>query len=186
MFLLCLGCLLQAQAQNLEAVLEPESYIEYYASDDADSWRGRAPIEELVLHLAEDNLRHVRLELSIDPARFNSGNFVRDGNARRSVFQTQRYPRIHFEASQVSPNVRGFADGDARELSISGTLTMHGHSRPLQVRMGVRRRGDELFASGDFSVLLSDFSMTRPRFFNRQVHDEVRINVVIRARLQPR
>lgn len=181
--LLLLGTRFQADLQTSE--------VRYTGSDEPGSWSGRAPIESLELEFDDADLTGARLRLEVDPARFDSGNLIRDANARRAVFETHRFSRIVFVSSAVrvggvGPDAARLPDGASRELTVAGELTMHGVTRTVEIPVSVARQGDALGVSGSFALLLSDYAMTRPSLFGRRVDDRIEVAVELVATLEAR
>jgi len=172
-------------AATYQGRLLPESFVEYHASDGLSRWSGRAPMGSLQFSFDDDKLSGSSLVVVVEPERFDSGNFILDAQARSSVFNTARYPTITFTATRISADPDNLPSGATRQLVISGTLAMHGVERSLEVPVTVSRAGDTFVASGEFSVLLSDFGMTRPGFLMLVVADLVEVNFTIRGELTP-
>jgi polyisoprenoid-binding protein YceI len=170
-----LGLIVVLPLALLQSVRLADSVITYTASQPGEVWQGRAPVASLELSLDPDNVQSARLRVVVEAAQFNSGNIIRDANARRAVFQTHRYPEIIFEASQLSTEGNRIADGVTQPVTVRGELTMHGVTRALETTVTVTRSGQTFVTEGSFSVLLSDFGMRRPTFFNRVVDDAVTI-----------
>ena len=169
-------------ATTYRATLQPESYIEYRASDSNDTWQGRAPLETLTLIFDSEALNSLSLEATLDPGKFDSGNFIRDANARRGVFETGEYPTVTLSAQgiEAQTNTVSLAAGETKQVKLRGSLELHGVTREVSVPVEVSREGDTLRATGEFSVLLSDYNMDRPSFLGTTVNDEVtvRFNLV--------
>lgn len=163
----------------------PESFVEYHASDGLSRWSGRAPISSLQFSLDDDRLSASQLVVVVEPGRFDSGNFILDEQARSDVFNIARYPTITFTATRISADPDNLPSGATRQLVIRGTLAMHGVERSLEVPVTVNRDGNSFSASGEFSVLLSDFGMTRPGFLFLRVADLVAVSFNIRGELTP-
>ena len=163
-------------ATRYAVTLTPESTVTYQAADSRDSWTGRAPVESLSLVFDDTNLQNSALEISVNPGKFDSGNFIRDANARRAVFETGAYPEISFVATGLRADPATLPVEGTRTVVLAGTLTMHGVSRPLEVPVSVARTGGNLRATGSFEVRLSDYEMTRPDLFGIKVNDEVTIS----------
>ena len=181
-FLLLLAPLLLATRYRV--VVTPESTVTYQAADSRDSWRGRAPVESLRLVFDDANLQSLELEITLYPGEFDSGNFIRDANARRAVFETGAYPEIRFVATGLRADPATLPVGVARTVGLEGTLTMHGVSRPLSLPVNVERDETELRATGSFEVSLSDFEMTRPELFGVRVNDEVSVSFEVVGALE--
>ncbi len=169
-----------AQAQ-LVGRFEPGSEVSYRASDPRGSFVGRAPVEGLELRLYPDNLRRTGLTVVLRPERFDSGNAIRDINARLTVFESERFPEIVFTLSGVSAET--LPEAGTSTVRLEGTLELHGVTRPLEVEVRLERDGQRLTVTGSFEVLLSDFGMSRPSFLVWRVDDRVTVTLVLKLRL---
>ena len=168
--------LLSTSTLAQSVTVAPESVVVYSASDDSNSWEGRAPVESVVLSLNPDDVRSSSLTVTLEPDEFDSGNLIRDTNARRTVFETGEYPEITFTAENVAAEGNSLADGEQKEVTLRGDLTMHGVTREVRIPASVSRDGNTLKATGEFAVLLSDYEMTQPSFFGNTVNDEVTLS----------
>lgn len=180
-----LGLVLVTTAARFDGSLEPSSYVVYAAKTPSHAWEGRAPVESLRLSFNADAPNtNFDLEIILNADSFTSGNFARDINARRTVFDTDLYPQIIFTAKRLSANTVLSDDGEYA-LELSGVLSMHGVSRDLKTPLTVTRTEDTLSASGSFDVLLSDFEMKSPSIFGSTVEDRVTISYFIETVLTP-
>ena len=167
-------------ATTYRAELGSESFVEYEASDPNGAWQGRAPLETLELTFDDEALGGLSLEATLDPGKFDSGNVIRDANARRGVFETGQYPVITLSAQGVQADTASLVEGETKRLALVGRLEMHGVTNEITVPAEVSRVEGTLRAEGAFDVLLSDYNMNRPSFLGTTVDDEVtvRFNVV--------
>lgn len=180
--LLALALLGPAHAQ-VTAALEPGSTVTYRAADPRGSFEGRAPVEGLELRFDPAAPQEASLRVVVRPERFASGIFIRDVNAQRTVFETAKYP----EASFVLTSAAGPAlpEAGSVRLSLSGELTLHGVTRPLEVEVQLERSGEALRATGSFELLLSNYGMRRPSFLFWTVDDRVEVRFALALRLAP-
>lgn len=162
-----------------------DSYIEYEASDPRTTWTGRAPVDRLALQFNDSQLSGSQLVVVVRPGEFDSGNLIRDANARRGVFETGQYPTATFRATGITPGQVGIQPGEEREVDISGRLELHGVTRDITVPTTLSRENDTIRATGSIDLLLSDFEMTRPSFLGVTVDDTVTVRFDISVRLQP-
>lgn len=163
-----------AFAQNA-VTLNPESFVEYDARDQNAQWTGRAPVSRLEFTLAE-NLTDSGLTIAVRPDDFSSGNFIRDTNADRTVFEIGKFPEIVFVSRRIQTDVTPLADGASREVSVTGDMTMHGVTKELETVVTLTQTGNTITATGSFEVKLTDFGMRQPDLFGVLVED----NVVVR------
>ncbi len=181
--LLTLVWLVFAPLAAAQLELVPSSVVEYTASDPAGSWSGRAPVAGLAFTLDPQNVRAASLSVTLRPGQFDSGNFIRDANARRAVFETAAYPDIRFDLTRARTAANRLADGATLQVELSGTLTMHGVTREVTTTATVSRAGATVRATGAFQVLLSDYAMKRPSFFGTSVDDAVQVAFDVQAEL---
>jgi polyisoprenoid-binding protein YceI len=102
---------------------------------------------------------------------------------KQEVLETQQYPQIAFESTQISPSSLG---GNLYAVSVTGNLTMHGTTRAETIIAQVTLTGDTLRAYGEFTVRQSDYGMKLVSVAAGalKVKDEVKLNFDISARKQ--
>jgi hypothetical protein len=108
-----------------------------------------------------------QVQLRVPADSFHSGNAGLD-SLLRSALQSDRYPFIE-------------AEGDVRGDEFEGTLTMHGVSRPLAVRIAIARAGTQFVARTSFAIDLDQFGISLPSVGNR-----VTVDFVARLSANPR
>lgn len=172
---LVLGTLAAAQLELLP------STVEYTASDPSGRWSGRAPVAALTFDLDPENVRAATLSVTVRAGAFDSGNFIRDANARRVVFETSNYPDIRFDLKSAQTADNHLADGETAQVALSGTLTMHGVTHDVTTSASVSRAGTTVTATGTLEILLSDYGMKRPSFFGTSVDDRVMVMFDVQA-----
>jgi hypothetical protein len=62
---------------------------------------------------------------------------------------------------------------------------MHGVEQTIRLPVELTRNGNRIAVESEFSVLLSDFAMTRPSFLGLTVADEVQLSVTVVGELVP-
>lgn len=174
-----------AQAETFEAALLAGSVVEYEIRDGISVIVGTAPVAWLELRFDDDDVRGASLLVRVDAARFDSGNPLRDSNARRTVFDTDEFPTISFELLGVDAEPVDLPEGATRILTVRGRLTLHGVEREVEVPLEVTRAAGRLSVVGGFELLLSEYAMTRPRVLFLLVDDRVVVRVRIDAELTP-
>jgi polyisoprenoid-binding protein YceI len=73
------------------------------------------------------------------------------------VLDVRRYPTIAFDSTGVSVKHSGIATLD---VIVAGRLTLHNVTRDVSVPVSVHINGDELTATGRFSVKQTDYGIT--------------------------
>jgi polyisoprenoid-binding protein YceI len=102
---------------------------------------------------------------------------------KQDVLETSRFPEISFQSNEVISR----AVGDTRfSVVLKGDLTLHGVTRPLEIPAQVLLANGTLQASGDFSLLQSDFDIPLVSVAGGtlKVKDELKLSFNIVARQQ--
>jgi polyisoprenoid-binding protein YceI len=103
------------------------------------------------------------MEMTVKAASLSVAGDVKESDRReieqtmnKDVLDVDKYPEITF----VSTEVNGAAPGAGSfRTAVSGTLTLHGVSRPQQLDAAVYVMGDRLTANGQFTLRQSDFGI---------------------------
>lgn len=88
---------------------------------------GRAPIEHA--EFAGDRLDSVHGLALVNVADVQTGNGARDRHLRETM-EADTYPLIRFDLAGVEPE----AAADTTPVTLDGTLTLHGVTRPVRAR----------------------------------------------------
>ncbi|HWE51846.1 MAG TPA: YceI family protein [Bryobacteraceae bacterium] len=99
------------------------------------------------------------------------------------VLETARYPAITFESAGAA--VESLGEGRYR-VTVTGKLSLHGVTRSLPLTTQMTITGGMLRASGDFSILQSDYGIARARVAGGalKLKDELKFAFDIVARKQ--
>ena len=137
----------------------------------------------MVLQLDKDGVaENFNLEVIVRPDDFDAGNWLLNRNGRRMVFESKKYPEIVFNSTLTF--LEELIQDEVLKTDVTGNLSMYGVDKEITVTVELEQKENQLTATGEFSVLLSDFSMTRPKAFGHVVDDEVIINFNVIALLE--
>lgn len=167
----------------LPATLEPASAITFHASDGFGGFDGEAPVASFSLKLDPARPASARGSLEIRSDAVTTGNFLRNVNAARTVFDSRRYPTIRYMLEAVQAHPASLPDGGRADLTVRGRLQMHGVERDVTAHGAVSRRGGVLDVTLSLQLRLSDFDMTRPHILTVVVDDLIKLHVHLLLRL---
>lgn len=165
--------------------LLPGSTITFHASDALGGFDGGAPISSISISMDPRHLARTSGSVHLMSDAVTTGNFLRDVNAHRTVFEVSRYPTISYSISAVEAHPSALADGRAVDVVVRGKLRMHGVDRDVAATGRITRSGNRLDATLSMQVRLSDFNMTRPRLFTVVVADVIQVRVHLVLQMQP-
>lgn len=165
--------------------------VRYEARDALATWTGVAPLESLDLWFDLGDPGDLRLEAVVLPAAFDSGNALRDMRARRSVFETERFPEARLVAVAAPGGVAAAPElGTTVALTLDAELTLHGVTLPYRLEVRLTAEEDEdgnprYLAETAFEISLTAHGMRRPALLALVTDDLVRVSVAAWAHPDP-
>jgi polyisoprenoid-binding protein YceI len=92
--------------------------------------------------------------ITVGAASVDTGNKKRDGHLRSAdFFEADKYPDVTVVVDRVTPAGQG--------VSVSGSLTVHGQTRPLTFGASVSSfESDEIWLDAEITVNRADFGLT--------------------------
>ena len=120
---------------------------------------GRTPGVEGELALNGAVLESVSIQADLTQIRSDQSR--RDPAIQRAL-QTSEFPAATFVSSGSVDLAAIPADGETIEVSVPGTLTVHGISTEVEVSMSARLVGDVVVVVGTLPVDFTDFGITMP------------------------
>jgi polyisoprenoid-binding protein YceI len=147
-------------------------------------------ITEIVgeISLNSDTIEQSSLSMTIHADALNCSDDISekdraeiDRKMREEVLESASYGNILYESSKGTASKTG--EGQYW-MALNGDLTLHGVKRSQSVSARVSISGDTLTASGEFSVLLSDYQIKPVSAVGGTVKlkDEIKLSFTISAR----
>lgn len=113
--------------------------------------------------------------ICVDLARFDSGNWLRDSDARL-VFEVDRFPQSCFEPNRL------IQSND--QATLVGVMELRGIKRELRIAGRVTREGTAYRFAGSFNTRFTDWGMNPPTLILVTVDNNIKVN--LEARITPR
>jgi polyisoprenoid-binding protein YceI len=117
-------------------------------------------------------------EIIVDVAGGESGNQSRDSRMHRDVLESGKYPQAIFHPVKVTGAVK---PGSTQNVTVEGTITIHGIDRPLTLEMKVEVNGSDAVASTHFTIPYVAWGMKDPSTFVLRVGKEVDVDVTAKG-----
>jgi polyisoprenoid-binding protein YceI len=181
-FLRRLGWLLALAAAGAPLEAQPETYAVDPAESHVRIRLGRAglmkflghdheieaPVAEGRVEVVDDDPARSRVVLRFTAARLGivagsepAGDIptVEERMRGPEVLEVARYPEIGFASTSVRSQA---TDGTRVRILVAGTLTLHGHSFPVEVPLDVVRETLKIEARGGLDLNLRDLGIEPP------------------------
>lgn len=159
-----------------------ESVISYTGSATLHDWTGTSDDVSGQMLFDLDHPENSRVLVRAPVASFVSGPDRRDRNMRE-VTEVDTYPTVKFRATDIRPTRWGrSSSGHAGEWSVTGDLTFHGQTHPVEATVDVQTTDDSVHAHAEFPVSLTRFGVERPELlWVAPIADTIRIDAQIQG-----
>lgn len=132
-----------------------------------DRWSGRIRVDEALARTAVELRVDATSLHDREPGLSDSDRVKVEQQTRDEVLEADRYPYITFVANQLKVEAASAppsAGAGGKELrgTLAGTITLHGHARPLEVPFAATLTSDTLVARGSVRLKLHDFGIKPP------------------------
>lgn len=164
-------------ATSCDWTVEPGSRLGFKAQ------YGGAPIDgtfhkwQAKIRFCEDDLPHASIAATVNLASADTADASRDENLKgESFFDTGRFAQARFNAT-------GFKQVSPGRFAASGTLNLHGVSKPVRLAFALKVAGDAASAQGSTSLSRLAFGVGSGEWAaTDQIPDAVAVQFTIRAR----
>ena len=115
---------------------------------------------------------------AVDLRTLDTGIGLRNEHLRENYLEVDK--GLGFDMATLSEiDLKGFnVDAPEGKGSFTGSLTLHGARKTVTGAVDVRQAGAALRVKASFPVLLSDYSIPKPRYLGVGVKDTVQVVVV--------
>ena len=184
MFILSCFAFAQEVSIDIAAIDLEASYIEYtgYVNERDHNFVAKANPNSLTLSYNPEAFnQNFSLDITALANDFDSGNWFRDQNGRRTVFETKKFPEIRFSSQNLT--LQEITETGLQSATLAGQLTVKDIPLDVSVPITLDSQDGELTVDGSFTVLLSDFDIKRPSALGDVVDEDILIgfHIVIGA-----
>jgi polyisoprenoid-binding protein YceI len=131
-----------------------------------DAWRGNVEFDP-----TQPGKLKAKIEIRADS--IETGKAKRDLEVRDHALEAARFPQIVFEGGTYKGNLSGFEAGATLTAEVSGTLTMHGVSKPIQTSIECAVLPEHIVVAGALPVFWRPFGLGDMSRFLVRVKDSM-------------
>ena len=117
-------------------------------------------------------------EFLVDVGTGESGDKTRDEKMQSEVLESRKYPEAFFHPVKVSGVLK---PGGTANLTVEGTLNLHGADHPLTLQTAVQMNGSDAVATTHFIIPYAAWGMKDESRLLLRVDKEVSVDVVARG-----
>lgn len=101
-------------------------------------------------------------EFTADLTTLRSDSDRRDGQLRRQALETDQFPTATFRLTSPADLGSVPAEGATLDVTVTGELTLHGVTKPVQIALQARLAGGVVTIAGSLPIAFADYSITPP------------------------
>ena len=121
-------------------------------------------------------------KFTVDLSTLKSDESLRDNFIKRNTLETSKYPDAVFTVESVDGFPSSYTENQQVQLTLNGTLSVHGVDKPVTWTVLARQSGDTLTATADTDIKFTDFGMSPPNVQIARAKDGIHLQVVLVAR----
>jgi polyisoprenoid-binding protein YceI len=120
----------------------------------------------------------------VDLASLKTDESMRDNFIRQNVLQSNRaeFQFAEFTIESITGFPTNYTPGQEVTLTLSGSMKVHGVTKPVTWQVKARQQDDFLTATADTDFKMTDFGITPPDVSIAKARDEVHVQVVFVAK----
>jgi polyisoprenoid-binding protein YceI len=118
----------------------------------------------------------------VDLRTLKTDESMRDNYIKQNTLNTSQFPFAEFKVESVTGFPASYTENSEVRLTLAGTMTIHGVSKPITFSVLARQSGNTLTAAAQANFKMTDFGMSPPSVFVASAKDEVLVEVVLIAR----
>ncbi|MEJ6012245.1 YceI family protein [Corynebacterium sp. H127] len=129
--------------------------------------------------VAIENGKLTKANITIDMATIETDRQKRDINVRMKLLETDSYPTATFVADEnANVDVSHIPDNASiGQVTVPGTLTIHGVSKHIDAKLDVLRTGENLVVGAAIPINRLDYGVETPDFVAAKIDAEGHLNI---------
>lgn len=171
-------------ALSVMITIRPVTAQQYSADEGRVEFISRAPLLEfsgISNHLAGlVDLDQKMVDFYVDLNTLETGIRRRDRDMRNSYLETGKYPFAEFTGKLISefdPKLT-----EVQNVTAEGIFSLHGVERQIRVDGTLEPTGNDLELNAEWTVLLEDYNIDRPRVLFYELSEEQIVKISIRLK----
>ena len=153
----------------------------YYTRDGKISFSSDAPMEKIkgvnnkVSSVLDSKSGDIEFAVLIKSFHFDKA--LMEEHFNENYLESTRYPKATFKGSVTNISDINLATSGEQKALVSGQLTIHGVTRPIQTTGRLQAVNGTIHATCDFEVAVADYNIEIPKVVRDNVAKIVQINV---------
>ena len=156
--------------KGVKILFNNDSVISYTGSHPAHDWTGVSQGFRGGIICKNDLLQECVIKIAVPLKSFDSNNSGRDSNMLLAT-ESNKYPFVKFVSKRFN-----LLDSLDQKFDLSGILEFHGVKNNIIIDIEISRDQESMLGLADFSLLLSDYKVSRPELLFTPISDKINIS----------
>jgi|694.fasta_scaffold107503_2 polyisoprenoid-binding protein YceI len=157
----------------------------FFTREAGVSFYSETPLENIEAHLysgvAIVDIANGQVEFSLLIKDFKFKNAVMQEHFNENYMESDKFPRAVFKGNLDKHNTSLFLkEGSVKEI-VTGNLTLHGITRPVQAEIQFTVKAEGLSAQASFVIQPVDYNIQIPTILNSKIAKDIKVNIQINA-----
>lgn len=107
---------------------------------------------------------------------FTFENALMQEHFNENYLESDKFPSAIFKGKMASEAAIDLSQDGTYEVTITGELTIHGVSKPLETTASITVAGDKVTASTEFIAKPADFDIEIPKLVVKNIAEEIKVS----------
>jgi polyisoprenoid-binding protein YceI len=91
--------------------------------------------------------------------------------------ESDKYPKASFKGAISNPSTIDFSKNGTYAATVTGTMTLHGVTKPLTTQGKFQVENGEVTALSEFTIMLSDYNIKVPSVVSGEISNNISIKI---------
>lgn len=173
-------CLLFAAAIAIQLT---QGQKKYFCKEAKISFYSKAPLEDIESHntkaLSAFDAGSGQIEFSVLMKGFEFAKAKMQEHFNEDYIESDKFPKAVFVGTIKNPGDLKLDKDGTYKVQVSGSLTLHGITKPQNAEAIFTVKNGEISASSDFNVAVADYNIKIPSLVADKVSKTVKVVVTV-------
>ncbi len=153
----------------------------YMARSGKITFFSDAPLEDIkavnknATAVLDSETGRMEFAVLIKAFQFEKAKMQEDFN--ENFMESSEYPKATFKGKITDWESVNMEEGGSHEVKVSGDITIHGKTQPLETSGTLQFGGDKIDAHSTFILTVADFGIEVPSVVRKKIAEEVEVTV---------
>ncbi len=155
----------------------------YFTRNGEITFSSDAPLEKITAHNhsvnSVVNLETGQIEFAVLIKAFQFKKALMQQHFNENYLESDKYPKATFKGTITEFKQDLLENGTAVPVELSGTMTIHGISNPIETTGTLRAEEGTIFGEAEFELTVDDYDIKIPKIVSKKIAEVVLVSVKV-------